>query len=77
MGHLLTAAGYLPKETGILAGQLTNGRPVDRTTVVRWIVSGLHGHRLAARRCGGRWYITRDDLERFLNAVERAAVTTR
>lgn len=60
------------KETGVEAGRPL-GRPVDPSTVSRWINHGVHGHRLAARRIGGRWCVDREALDRFLEAIDRAA----
>ena len=39
---------------------------VSRCTVDRWCVHGLRGHRLRRVRIGGRVFVLRDDLDRWI-----------
>jgi hypothetical protein len=40
-------------------------RPVHVSTVLRWILQGVHGIRLEGARVGGRWLTSREALQRF------------
>lgn len=40
------------------------------STVRRWVVHGLDGLHLPAKRIGGRWYVTWPAVQEFLRAVE-------
>jgi len=48
------------------------GRP-HVSTLHRWRARGVKGVRLECVRVGGRWYVTRKALQRFLRAVTAAA----
>ena len=45
------------------------------STLHRWMRRGVRGVRLDAYRIGGRWYTTREALERFVSATTAAAGT--
>lgn len=45
------------------------GRPISIETVRNWHRRGINGHRLEIARIGGRQYVRRQALDRFLEAV--------
>jgi hypothetical protein len=45
-----------------------DGRPYDPSTISRWCLYGLGGHKLASIKLAGRRYSTREALRRFLEA---------
>jgi excisionase family DNA binding protein len=47
---------------------------VDQSTVLKWIVQGVSGTRLAAVKVGGRWRVTDAALEAFHQATTAAAL---
>jgi hypothetical protein len=57
-----------------------NGRKTHVSTILRWILTGAKGPdgrrvRLEARRIGGRWFTSREALERFSCALTPATDT--
>jgi len=54
------------------AAQIIPGRP-NPATVWRWINTGVRGLRLEAVPCGGRWFTSKEAVERFLNAMASRA----
>ena len=47
---------------------------VNQSTVLKWIVQGVGGVRLAAVKVGGRWRVTEAALEAFHQATTAAAL---
>jgi hypothetical protein len=41
------------------------GRPVNLSTILRWIIDGVAGVRLEGLRVGGRWLTSKEALARF------------
>lgn len=48
------------------------GNP-SNSTIGRWIRLGFRGHKLAARRVGGRLWVPRESLDRFLAETQECA----
>jgi hypothetical protein len=48
------------------------GRPTHRSTVYRWIGTGVRGVRLEGLRLGGRLYTSREALQRFADRLTRS-----
>jgi hypothetical protein len=45
------------------------GKPYDPSTLARWCLYGLRGHKLESCKIAGRRYSTREALRRFLEAA--------
>lgn len=54
------------------AAQIIPGRP-NPATVWRWINTGVRGFRLEAVPCGGRWFTSKEAIDRFLAAMASRA----
>jgi hypothetical protein len=54
------------------ASELFPGRP-HISSIWRWIRRGIRGRRLEAVRCGGRTFISKEAIARFLVATSTAA----
>ena len=50
------------------------GRPLNLSTVFRWVTEGTRGVKLEAVRLGGRWYTTEEALQRFAERLTAAAL---
>ncbi len=48
---------------------LTGGPPPHRNTVYNWIKHGVRGVKLETRRLGGRIYLERDAIDRFMTGL--------
>lgn len=48
-----------------------NGKSVSLVSMRRWVATGVRGVRLGASYSGGRWWTTRDAVERFTAEVTR------
>jgi hypothetical protein len=49
------------------------GKPTHLSTVLRWILHGVHGIRLEGVRLGGRWLTSREALARFAEQLTARA----
>lgn len=54
------------------AGRYVPGGP-SASTIWRWHLRGIRGHRLEATLIGGRRYTSRQAIERFLRAINGAS----
>jgi hypothetical protein len=50
------------------------GKSINFSTVYRWIFVGVNSHtgprtKLDAIRCGGRWLVSRNSLQRFIDVL--------
>jgi hypothetical protein len=52
------------------------GKPLNCSTVFRWIVKGVRGIRLEAARLGGQWFTSREALQRFAERLTAQALPT-
>jgi len=55
-------------EAAKAVGGITGGRSPHQSCIRRWILRGARGHKLAATLVGGRYFVSRIDLIKFLNA---------
>ena len=44
-----------------------DGRPMHPSTLTRWALYGLRGHKLSSVKLAGRRYVRRVDLQEFLD----------
>lgn len=51
------------------------GRP-SRSTVWRWMLNGVRGHRLASVHVGGRRFVTKAAIKAWLKAINEADTTS-
>jgi hypothetical protein len=66
---LREAAEWIARHTGAPAP--------NSSTVNRWVVSGVRGVRLQARRVGAKFWTTPTDVARFLDELNAAPVSQR
>jgi hypothetical protein len=50
------------------------GKPVNLSTIFRWVMKGVRGVRLEALRAGGRWYTSESALRRFTSRLTELAL---
>jgi hypothetical protein len=55
------------------AGAHVPAGPVDGALVRRWLIHGVRGVRLEGLRRGGRWFTSREALERFFDRLNEPA----
>ena len=53
------------------------GRPVARSTVMRWILHGVNGTKLESTKIGGLRYVSRKAVEEFLATLNHRPSTAK
>jgi len=67
--HDLLTEDLIPPAAGV--EELTGRRPAP-TTVWRWLKKGIRGHKLASVRVMGQVFTSREEIRRWLSAVDDA-----